>query len=250
MEAGFGRGGIDAGLGRGMPDGLGRPPGAAGRVPWLMPNGLLPAPRGGRAAGPGVAPGRGAKGAPGAVPPPAAGTGRGPVGRGAAVVLPRSWAARTAASCSALSAAARVSPRPPDVMRAVGATAGAGAGGLLGQSRPGAGALRGGAGFTPTSPRSRRRWGRWGGCGSGLIDARSRRATGAPIVLDADLTYSPISWSFPRTVLLSTPSCFTLVYAGLSCHCTPHPRSAGSPARPHSGHLKADHFSDFIVCSC
>jgi hypothetical protein len=35
---------------------------------------------------------------------------------------------------------------------------------------------------------------------------RSRRATGASTVLDADLTNSPISLSLARTVLLSTPS--------------------------------------------
>ena len=39
-------------------------------------------------------------------------------------------------------------------------------------------------------------------------DARSRRATGASTVLDADFTYSPSSCSFARTVLLSTPSSF------------------------------------------
>lgn len=37
---------------------------------------------------------------------------------------------------------------------------------------------------------------------------RNRRATGASTVLDADLTNSPISFSFARTVLLSTPSSF------------------------------------------
>ena len=35
---------------------------------------------------------------------------------------------------------------------------------------------------------------------------RSRRATGASTVLDADFTNSPISLSFSRTTLLSTPS--------------------------------------------
>jgi hypothetical protein len=38
--------------------------------------------------------------------------------------------------------------------------------------------------------------------------ARSRRATGASTVLDADFTYSPSSCSFASTVLLSTPSSF------------------------------------------
>jgi hypothetical protein len=38
--------------------------------------------------------------------------------------------------------------------------------------------------------------------------ARSRRATGASTVLDADFTYSPSSCSLASTVLLSTPSSF------------------------------------------
>jgi hypothetical protein len=37
---------------------------------------------------------------------------------------------------------------------------------------------------------------------------RSRRATGASTVLEADFTYSPSSASFAKTVLLSTPSSF------------------------------------------
>src|SRR5205085_1850565 len=51
-----------------------------------------------------------------------------------------------------------------------------------------------------------------GGTGVGALApssaARSRRATGASTVLDADLTNSPISLSFASTVLLSTPSSF------------------------------------------
>src|SRR5262245_59123686 len=38
--------------------------------------------------------------------------------------------------------------------------------------------------------------------------SRSRRATGASTVLDADLTNSPISFNLARTTLLSTPSSF------------------------------------------
>jgi hypothetical protein len=38
--------------------------------------------------------------------------------------------------------------------------------------------------------------------------SRSRRATGASIVDDADFTYSPRSASLANTVLLSTPSSF------------------------------------------
>jgi hypothetical protein len=65
---------------------------------------------------------------------------------------------------------------------------------------------------------------------------RSRRATGASTVLDADLTNSPISLSLARTVLLSTPSSFasscTRALPGTalltSRSCEQHPQ------RPHS----------------
>jgi hypothetical protein len=65
---------------------------------------------------------------------------------------------------------------------------------------------------------------------------RSRRATGASTVLDADLTNSPISLSLARTVLLSTPSSLassctralpgTALLTSRSCEQHPH--------RPHS----------------
>src|SRR3954454_12121809 len=66
--------------------------------------------------------------------------------------------------------------------------------------------------------------------------ARSRRATGASTVLDADLTNSPISLSLASTVLLSTPSSFasscTRAFPGTalltSRWCEPNPQ------RPHS----------------
>src|SRR3954447_10163857 len=65
---------------------------------------------------------------------------------------------------------------------------------------------------------------------------RSRRATGASTVLEADLTNSPISLSLARTVLLSTPSSFasscTRALPGTalltSRSCEQHPQ------RPHS----------------
>jgi hypothetical protein len=42
-----------------------------------------------------------------------------------------------------------------------------------------------------------------------------------------------------------------LVYAGLTCHCTPHSEAArAGPASTSLPHLKPGHFSDFIVCSC
>jgi hypothetical protein len=148
MEAGFGLGGIEAGLGRGMPSGRGprEPP-----PPGVMPNGLLPPLRGGRppgAAGRSPRPSpRGAEGRPsprapsmrGPLPRPPesrgpipGGAGRAPAwlaGRVGAPAVPgrggmklgfgapsdgglpsrcACWAAR-AASCSALSAAARAS---------------------------------------------------------------------------------------------------------------------------------------------
>src|SRR5690349_6827714 len=65
---------------------------------------------------------------------------------------------------------------------------------------------------------------------------RSRRATGASTVLDADLTNSPISLSLARTVLLSTPSslassCTRALPA--TALLTPRPRGQ-FPRRPHS----------------
>jgi hypothetical protein len=215
MEAGLGRGGIDAGFGRGMPDGLGRPP-PPGRDPCVIPNGLLPPLRGGRVAGPGAPVGRGPAGpgrGPSATPGPGAGrcgaAGRGPLG-------PRSCAARTAASCSAFSWAARASAAATSMSWAlVGLLTGVGgpgigaflAGALVGSAVRG---LRGGVGLAPGFPAA---GGALGAAGAAVTPAasmvaRSRRATGASIVLDADLTYSPISWSFASTILLSTPSSF------------------------------------------
>jgi hypothetical protein len=57
--------------------------------------------------------------------------------------------------------------------------------------------------------------------------------------------------SLASTVLLSTPS-------SLASSCTRAfpatalltPRSCGQPAATSLLHLKPDHFSDFIVCSC
>src|SRR6202040_2173512 len=80
--------------------------------------------------------------------------------------------------------------------------------------------------------------------------ARSRRATGASMVLDADLTNSPISFSLASTVLLSTPSSFaSSCTRGLPATALLISRSGGQPRWTSLWHLKADHFSDFIVCS-
>ncbi len=276
MEAGLGRGGIDDGFGRGppppaaggrcwppwMPNGLLPAPRAGGRPP-------------GRAPGPGAgAPGRPAAGEPGRggiALGPAPGAGRGP-GRGPPSVggsrrtfsrccWRAAWAALTAASCSAFSAAARASAAATSMSWALAglATGVAGCGGPgsgpLGFA-PGAGAWpgrRGGIGLAET--RGAPGVGDGDGDGVGVdvgaatcgaagagapVEAtnalRSRRATGASTVLDADFTNSPISFNLARTVLLSTPS-------SLASSCTRAlpatalltPRSCGQyPQRPHS----------------
>ena len=65
--------------------------------------------------------------------------------------------------------------------------------------------------------------------------ARSRRATGASTVLDADFTYSPSSCSLASTVLLSTPSSFasscTRAFPATTLLTS---RLSGGPAQPHS----------------
>jgi hypothetical protein len=63
------------------------------------------------------------------------------------------------------------------------------------------------------------------------IASRSRRATGASTVLDADFTYSPISCSLASTVLLSTPSSFaSSCTRALPATALLTPRSCGQPA--------------------
>jgi hypothetical protein len=145
------------------------------------------------------------------------------------------WAALTAASCSALSAEARSSAAATSMSCALAGlttgaagTGGPGTGGLGRFIGPGVGA---GALGTPGAGAADGAAGRRGGMGRAVVgvlgslgadgadgagagappcDAvsapRSRRATGASTVLDADLTNSPISLSLARTVLLSTPS--------------------------------------------
>src|SRR5262245_7830173 len=99
----------------------------------------------------------------------------------------------------------------------------------------GAAALRGGVGFAATC---RSPAGAAGAPADGVATktSRSRRATGASTVLDADFTYSPISVSFARTILLSTPSSLaSSCTRGLPATALLIPRSTGSPARPHFG---------------
>jgi hypothetical protein len=229
---------MDAGFGRAAPVGLGRPAAPPGRgLPWVMPNGLLPPARGGRLPGGGVAAGRGPAGVPGRgasvtfVPlGPVVGIGLGAAGRG--VAGPRSWAARTAASWSALSWTARASAAATSMSCAlVGwdtGNGGPGTGAFLG------GAFFGGAGLAPEVVISVAGAGDAAGAGPGeppaSMVARSRRATGASIVLDADLTNSPISFSLASTVLLSTPSSFaSSCTRGLPATALLISRSAGSP---------------------
>lgn len=211
-----------------------------------MPNGLLPPLRGGRAP-PGVGPpaGRGLAGAPGRVlstiagPLPTTGPGAGLGADGRGPDGPRSCAARTAASCSALSWEARASAAATSMSWAL-------VGLLMGVGGAGTGPLRtgtfagspirgpfGGPGLAPGLPSV---GGADGAAGAADVApaasmvARSRRATGASIVLDADLTNSPISFNLARTVLLSTPSSFaSSCTRGLPATALLIPRSAGGP---------------------
>jgi len=249
---------MDAGLGRGIPAGL-------GRLPPPTPKGLLPA-RGGRAP-----PGRGAAGVPGPpgrpAPGVAAGRGGAGPGRGGAAGVPAAggsgsgrcracWAALTVASCSALRAAARASAAATSMSWAL---AGLTTGGVVGTGAFFAGALFGGAGRADTrgSPAGAAGADATGaGAGAGAVPAssaaRSRRATGASTVLDADLTNSPISLSLASTVLLSTPSSFASSCTRAlpaTALLTPRPRGQ-VPAATSLLHLKPDHCGDFIVCSC
>ncbi|TQJ20957.1 hypothetical protein FBZ33_1165 [Micromonospora sp. A202] len=241
-----------------------------------MPNGLLPAPRAGgrppgRAPGPGAGvlgraagePGRGGIAAgpgrgPGRLPPSAGGSRRTGLSR---CCWRAACAALTAASCSAFSAAARASAAATSMSWALAglATGAAGCGapgtGPFGFG-PGAGAdgRRGGIGLAET----RGAPGVGAVVGVGVeagVDAgadgaaagagapadatnalRSRRATGASTVLDADFTNSPISFSLARTVLLSTPSSFaSSCTRALPATALLTPRSCGQhPQRPHS----------------
>jgi hypothetical protein len=172
-----------------------------------MPNGLLPAARGGR---PAVG-----RGAPGAGAWPVAGpTGRGGTGPGlGATVAPPSPAGRcraacwalTAAACSALSAAARASAAATSMSCALAGLTTGGAAGMGVAFLAGGDTLRGGAGLADTRaapPGAAGGAGAAGATGAGAaagagppasMEARSRRATGASTVLDADFTYSPSS---------------------------------------------------------
>jgi len=116
------------------------------------------------------------------------------------------WAALTAASCSAFSAAARASAAATSMSWALAGfiTGGPGIGdGAFFGGADGV-AFLGGAGFADTlgSPADAAIAGAGAATGAtgaadpeapASSDARSRRATGASTVLDADFTYSPSS---------------------------------------------------------
>ena len=269
MPAWLGRG-IPPGVGRGPP-----PLTPNGLLPGLRTGERPPPPGAGRpgAGVPGVV-GRPADGEPGrgGTGPGPGGRGRvvpsagGCWARRSASRVRAAWAARTAASCSAFSAEARASAAATSMSWALaGLATGAGAGpgrpmGGLGRATgPRLGAAgAAGALVAPAAGAAGRRGGvgravvgvlaavgamfaaAAAGAGALPLDAsrapRSRRATGASTVLDADLTNSPISLSLARTVLLSTPSSFassctralpgTALLTSRSCEQHPH--------RPHS----------------
>jgi hypothetical protein len=254
------------------PNGLLPGPRTGGRAPPAGPGRPVPGAPGplGRAAGEpgrgGTVPGPGGRGRE----PGSAG---GCCARRSASRVRAAWAARTEASCSAFSAEARASAAATSMSwalagLAIGPGVGPGrpAGGLgraIGPPMPGRlgapGAGRVGAAGALGAPATGAA-GRRGGVGRAIVGAlgadgaagaagagallpfdasrapRSRRATGASTVLEADLTNSPISLSLARTVLLSTPSSFassctralpgTALLTSRSCEQHPH--------RPHS----------------
>lgn len=223
-----------------------------------MPYGLLPPLRPGRPPGALGPPGRGADGATrGGI---AVGAGFGATGPAAGASCGagclRCRAAFTVASCSAFRAAARASAAATSMSCALaGLIAGppADAGGV-GTGRAGrfcGVGLAGAFGAPALSTEG-------GGAGVLAVDGlatntcRSRRATGASTVLDADLTNSPISLSLARTTLLSTPSSFaSSCTRALPATALLTPRPHGQVTRTTSlVHLKPGHFCDFIVCSC
>ena len=167
--------------GRGVPGrgacgrGIGRSTGCAEE------NGLLPT-RGVRAAGLGAGPGLG----PGVAPGVAPGLGAGRVGAGASVGAAAAAAGGAAAAGSAGGAGAAGAAGAAG-LGAAGFSGAFGVAALAGEPLPSALTFSA-AGFVPPN------------------DSRSRRATGASTVEDADLTNSPCSLSRARTCLLVTPS--------------------------------------------
>jgi hypothetical protein len=211
---------------------------------WADENGLLPT-RGvrtpgfgvGPGRGPGVMPGRGAGwlgGCPGAGAPGCPGDGAngraGAWGAGAsAVAAGELWAAAAGPPASARLVGAPVaSPLPADLSIALSSALSNDLSMAL--AAPLAEAFSG-AGLPPPK------------------DSRSRRATGASTVDDADLTNSPCSFSRARTSLLVTPS-------SLANSCTRALPATTSPvyeatvAGRASGLAMTHCHRDFTVCSC
>lgn len=191
-----GRGGIPPGPGRGPPGPPGPPGpcglGIAGRSTGCTEeNGLLPT--------------RGGRGMPGLG---AAGPGRGPGAAGRA----GAWAGAAAAGAAGAGGATGVGGAGTGAAgpgRGPGAAGiGEGATGVAATGAAAAGVAATGGADTGAAAAA----GAFGGAFSGALpppnDSRSRRATGASTVDDADLTNSPCSLRRARTSLLVTPRSF------------------------------------------
>ncbi len=236
--------------------GMGRSTGCADE------NGLLPT-RGGRMPGFGIGPGRG----PGVIPGvgaawpggcPGAGPGVGADGRrgdgtcgagaSAAGAAAEAWADAAATPGSAAAGAAVALPLPAAFSIALSRATSSVLSRLGSSTRSGAlatalsGALAGPLPAPRSGPLS----------APGLLppnDSRSRRATGASTVDDADLTNSPCSFSRARTSLLVTPS-------SLANSCTRALPATTSPVYEAtvvgraSGLAMTHCHRDFTVCSC
>ncbi|MDQ1658296.1 MAG: hypothetical protein QOD41_3379 [Cryptosporangiaceae bacterium] len=210
----------------------------------MTPNGLLP----------GLGPGRGPAGFTGAGAADAAGATGGCAARSAAAA----WAAACAASCAAFSSAALASAALTSTFCALAMV-------LTECWGPGFGLGAGGPGRAATGGRGRPGTadglgaGRRAAAGEGDAapsgppppgnDSRSRRATGASTVEDADFTNSPSSLSLAKTTLLSTPSSF-------ASSCTRALPATGLLIRGRAAtrstsrlQLKPCHCWDFIACS-
>ncbi len=223
MLAGDGRGGMLAGDGRG-PAGV-------------IPNGLLPALRaGGRGVGCGFLP-------------------------SASRRCCCCWAcraARAAASCSAFRAAARASAAASSMSWALAGFArpggGPGTGPRLGG--PGLATGRAGAGFSSGGAALPSVWAAFASAASAAA-ARRRHLFPQPAGHRGFHRARRRFHELAHVLQLGEHGLARhaeflrkLVYAGLTCHCTPQSEAArGRPAATSLVHLKPGHRSDFIVCS-
>lgn len=194
-------------------------------------NGLLPT-RGVRAPGlgPGVAgrgPGAGGAAGEGAA---AAGAGAGASAAGAAGAADAAGAAGLGAAGAAGLAAASAAAAGAG-FAGPGVAVGAGVAGVALAGAGAAGASAFGAGLPPPK------------------DSRSRRATGASTVEDADLTNSPCSLRRARTSLLVTPS--SLANSCTRAFATTSPVYEATAVVGRASGLAMTHgHRDFTVCSC